>query len=95
MSARDLKNLSMEYFHYHYRKLSEILITLGSWVTEIILQNNYGEIWTILDLLLIAISQSLDNLLCLVSIFLKIDHPQPIKILIVEKCPKLPRIYSI
>ena len=48
-------------------------------VTQSLLLNSW-EIWAIL--------------LCFISIFRKIGHPQTIEIFIIKKCPKLLRIYT-
>ena len=57
-----------------YHKFSEIWTTLENWATIIILQNNHLEIWTTLDLSLVAISQSMDNQY-FVNIFIKYGPP--------------------
>ena len=63
----------------------------------IILQNNQLEIWAILDLLPVAILQNMDLAVNLADIKVfseNMGHPEPIKIVITIKCPKLLRIYG-
>ena len=52
-----------------YRRFSEIKTTLRIWATLIILQNNYWKIWTTLDLLLVAVSQNIENYYSALSVF--------------------------
>ena len=55
-----------------YRKFSEIYTTLGIWGSVFILQSNYWDIWTTLDLSLIAISvisQRIYNYYSALSVF--------------------------
>ena len=56
-------------FTFTYCKFSEIYTTLGIWVTIIILQNDYLEIWTTLDISLGALLQSIDNYYSALSVF--------------------------
>ena len=52
-----------------YRRFSKISTAPGMWATQIILQNDFCEIWTTLDLWLLVISQSTDNYYSALSVF--------------------------
>ena len=62
------------------------LINNGILGHYIIFQNNHLEIWTTLDLSLVAISQRMDNYYSALSIFsLNMGHPQPTEIVIIKE----------
>ena len=68
---------------------------LRIWATVIIVQSNLRKIWATLDLLLVVIKGNLCHPYSVFSVFSEnMGHPQPIKIVIVKKCPKLLRIYG-
>ena len=62
----------------------------------IIMQNNLRKIWATVDLSMVIKKGDLCHYYSVLSVFSQImGHPQPIKIVIIKKCLKLPRNYGI
>ena len=77
-----------------YHESSEVWTTLTIWATIIIVQNNHCEIWAT-NLSLVTIKGNQGHYYSALSVFSeKMGHPKPIKIIIIEKCLKLTRIYG-
>ena len=85
----------------HFQRVANLLLipgnldhpkNLGHYIFG---QNNFREIWATVDLSLVVIKGNLGHYYSALSVPSgNMGHRQPIKIVIITKCPKLPRIYS-